>query len=279
MKAFLACLHRRWVPWVALALVFVIPLAWWLTRADDGLNVPLGVEQAAIVTYGGPALVVKPFKWGVGVNVRIAQVSERDGLRVYDIRYLANRAGTFDLRDYLGAEDGRPPEGLPSFRFTGDPKLSKELESRIRETEPAEIELGGHYYATLAALGVAWLGWLLLLIFYGRPKRPVVVPPTPPPTTAEIFRAFLVRVEAGTLDAAGAAQLEMALLRAWREGLVPGDAPMAQALAAVAAGDRTRDGLRALQHWLHRRDAAVTRDEIAALIRPLAAPPAAAPAP
>jgi hypothetical protein len=279
MKAFLACLHRRWVPWVALALVVAIPLAWWLTRADDGLNVPLGVEQAAIVTYGGPALMVKPFKWGVGVNVRIAQVSERDGLRVYDIRYLANRAGTFDLRDYLGAEDGRPPEGLPSFRFTGDPKLSKELESRIRETEPAEIELGGHYYATLAALGVAWLGWLLLLIFYGRPKRPVVVPPTPPPTTAEIFRAFLVRVEAGTLDAAGAAQLEMALLRAWREGLVPADAPMAQALAAVAAGDRTRDGLRALQHWLHRRDAAVTRDEIAALIRPLAAPPAAAPAP
>ena len=254
-------------------------LAWWLTRPDDSLNVPLGVEQAAIVTYGGPALMVKPFKWGVGVNVRIAQVSERAGLRVYDIRYLANRAGTFDLRDYLGAEDGRPLEGLPSFRFTGDPKLSKELESRIRETEPAEIELGGHYTLTMAALGVAWLGWLLLLIFYGRPKPPVVVPPAPPPTLAEVFRAFLVQVEQGTLDAAGAARLEMALLRAWREGLVPADAPMAQALAAVAAGDRTRDGLRALQHWLHRRDAAVTREEIAALLRPLAAPPAAAPAP
>lgn len=279
MRAVLAFLHRRWVPWVALALVLGLPLAWWLTRADDGLNVPLGVEQAAIVTYGGPALMVKPFKWGVGVNVRIAQVSERDGLRVYDIRYLANRAGTFDLRDYLGAEDGRPPEGLPSFRFTGDPKLSKELESRIRETEPAEIELGGHYYLTLAALGVVWLGWLLLLIFYGRPKPPVVVPPAPPPTRAEIFQAFLVRVEQGTLDAAGAAQLEMALLRAWRDGLVPADAPMARALAAVAAGDRTRDGLRALQHWLHRRDAAVTREEIVALIRPLTVAPDPAPAP
>jgi hypothetical protein len=260
-------------------LALVGLLAWWLMRPDDGLNVPLGVEQAAIVTYGGPVLMVKPFKWGVGVNVRIAQVSERAGLRVYDIRYLANRAGTFDLRDYLGAEDGRPLEGLPSFRFTGDPKLSKELESRIRETEPAEIELGGHYTLTMAALGVAWLGWLLLLIFYGRPKPPVVIPPAPPPTMAEVFRAFLVQVEQGTLDAAGAARLEMALLRAWREGLVPAGAPMSQALAAVAAGDRTRDGLRALQHWLHRRDAAVTREEIAALLRPLAAPPASAPAP
>jgi hypothetical protein len=279
MKVFLACLHRRWVPWVALALVVAIPLAWWLTRADDGLNVPLGVEQAAIVTYGGPPLMVKPFKWGVGVNLRIAQVSERDGLRVYDIRYLANRAGTFDLKDYLGAEDGRPLEGLPSFRFTGDPKLSKDLESRIRETEPAAIEIGGYYTATLWTLGAAWIGWLLLLIFYGRPKPPVVVPPAPPPTLAEQLQALLARVEQGTLDAAGAARLEMLLLRAWREGLVSADAPMAQVLAAVAAGDRTRDGLRALQDWLHRRESAVTREEIAALIRPLAHPSAPAPSP
>jgi hypothetical protein len=263
---------------VGAALVLGAGLWWWL-RPDDSLNVPLGVEQAAIVTYGGPPLMVKPFKWGVGVNLRIAQVSERDGMRVYDIRYLANRAGTFDLKDYLGSEDGRPLVGLPSFRFTGDPKLSKDLESRIRETEPAEIEIGGHYTATMAALGVAWLGWLLLLIFYGRPKPPTPTPVVPPPTLAEELRTLLGRVEQGTLDAAGAARLEMLLLRAWREGLVPAEAPMAQVLAAVAAGEHTRDGLRALQDWLHRRDSAVTRGEIAALIRPLAAPAAPPSAP
>ena len=259
-----------------LAAFAVIAAAWWFLQEEDSLKVPLGVEQAAIVTYGGPPLMVKPFKWGVGVNLRIAQVSERDGLRVYDIRYLANRAGTFDLRDYLASEDGRPLDGLPSFRFTGDPKLSKDLESRIRETEPAAVEIGGYYTATMAALGVAWLGWLLLLIFYGRPKPAVVAPPSPPPTLAEQFQALLRQVEAGTLDAAGAARLEMLLLRAWREGLVTADAPMAQVLAAVAAGERTRDGLRTLQHWLHRREATVTREEIAALIRPLAQPAAAA---
>jgi hypothetical protein len=105
-------------PWrvrlIAVAALLLLGAGlWWLLRTDDSLNVPLGVEQAAIVTYGGPPLMVKPFKWGVGVNLRIAQVSERDGLRVYDIRYLANRAGTFDLRDYLASEDGRPLDGLP----------------------------------------------------------------------------------------------------------------------------------------------------------------------
>ena len=71
--------HRRWVPWVALLLVVALPLAWWLTREDELLNVPLGVEQAAIITYGGPELAVKPFKWGVAVNVRIAQVTGAPG--------------------------------------------------------------------------------------------------------------------------------------------------------------------------------------------------------
>ena len=41
----------------------------------DGRVVPLGVEQAAIITYSGPGLVVKPFRYGVAVNVRIAQVT------------------------------------------------------------------------------------------------------------------------------------------------------------------------------------------------------------
>jgi len=264
---------------IVVGLAALAGFVWWCLRVDDSLNVPLGVEQAAIVTYGGPPLAVKPFKWGVGVNLRIAQVSEREGLRVYDIRYLANRAGTFDLKDYLSSENGRPLEGLPSFRFTGDPKLSKELESRIRETEPAEIEIGGHYYATLIGLGLLWVGWLLLLIFYGRPKPPAFVPPVPPLTLAEQLGVLLTRVEQGTLDAAGAARLEMLLLRAWREGLVPADAPMAQVFAAVATGGRTREGLRTLQHWLHRRDSAVTREEIVALIRPLASAPVPASVP
>ena len=46
---------------------------WFFTRPDpDTMRVPLGVEQAAIVTYSGPNLTVAPYKWGVAVNVRIA---------------------------------------------------------------------------------------------------------------------------------------------------------------------------------------------------------------
>src|SRR5215218_602601 len=91
---------------------------WWRPahKAEGILNVPLGVEQAAIVTYSGPALAVAPYKWGVAVNVRIAGVTEQPGTRIYDLRYLVNRGGTYDLKDYLIAADGNPLAGLPSFR-------------------------------------------------------------------------------------------------------------------------------------------------------------------
>lgn len=114
---------------VAVAVFFRAP------KQPDSLNVPLGVEQAAIVTYSGPPVAVMPYKWGVAVNVRIAKVIEQPGARIYDVRYIVNRAGTFDLKAYLTAEDGSRLDGLPSFKFSGDPKLSKNLDTRIQETK------------------------------------------------------------------------------------------------------------------------------------------------
>ncbi|MEY2714582.1 MAG: hypothetical protein RIT24_925, partial [Planctomycetota bacterium] len=114
--------------------VVALAVCFWPRPRNDLLNVPLGVEQAAIVSYSGPVIAVKPFKWGVAVNVRIARMTEEAGVRIYDVRYIANRDGTFDQKDFLTAEDGRALEGLPSFKFRGDPKLSKHLDARIQET-------------------------------------------------------------------------------------------------------------------------------------------------
>jgi hypothetical protein len=268
--------HHRWMPWAALAVVVALPLAWWLTRAEERLNVPLGVEQAAIITYGGPELAVKPFKWGVAVNVRIAQVTGAPGGRVYDVRYLVNREGDYDLRDYLTSASGVPPEGLPVFKFHGDPKLSKELEARIRETEQVGVQVGGRYYTKLTILGCVWLACLYPLIFWGRPKRIVVAPLAPPLTEAEELHGLLAKLRAGALDAAGQARMEMILLRCWRAGLVRPDAPMAEVLAAVAQDGRTAEDLRRLHAWLYRRESAVTAEEIAALVAPYAREPARA---
>ena len=61
---------------IALLVVVGIAIAVFFFRPPetDTLNVPLGVEQAAIVTYSGPLVTVAPYKWGVAVNVRIADI-------------------------------------------------------------------------------------------------------------------------------------------------------------------------------------------------------------
>ena len=250
-----------------LAVCAVIVAAWWFLQEEDNLKVPLGVEQAAIITYSGPGLVVKPFRYGVAVNVRIAQVTERGGAKVYDVRYLVNREGEHDLIEYLMTDNGSSLSGLPSFKVKGDPKLSKELEARVKETEDIGIEVRGHYQATLVALAVFWVLWLFALIFWRRPKKPAPVPAKPPLTLAEQLRLLLSELEQGGLSAEQKARLEMLMLRCWREGLVPADAPMADVLAAIAGGERTGEALGRLQRWLHRPGSGVTDGEIVALLR------------
>jgi len=262
----------------SLGVLVIIVGAWWLLQEEENLKVPLGVEQAAIITYSGPGLIVKPFRQGVAVNVRVAQVTEQDGAKVYDVRYLVNREGEHDLIEYLMTDNGAVLGGLPSFKVQGDPKLSKELEARVKETEDIGIEVRGHYQATLWALFVFWILWLLALVFWRRPQKPKPVPVRPPLTLAEQLRLLLGELEQGGLSPEQKARLEMLLLRCWREGLVPAEAPMADVLAAIARGERTGEALDRLQRWLHRPGSGIADAEIAGLIRQhLLAPGAARP--
>jgi hypothetical protein len=114
---------------------------------------------------------------------------------------------------------------------------------------------------------VFWVGWLLLLIFWRRPKKPVALVTKPPLTAAEQLRILLAELEQGVLTAEQKARLEMLLLHSWREGLVPADAPMAEVLATIARGERTGESLGRLQRWLHRPGSGVADTEIAGIIR------------
>jgi hypothetical protein len=260
-----------------LSLLFVVGLvvAVFLSRPSetDTLNVPLGVEQAAIITYSGPLITVAPYKWGVAVNVRIADIKEAEGRRVYDVRYIVNRAGTFDLKDYLVAADGSPLTNLPTFKFSGDAKLSKNLDTRIQETEAVQIDVGGRYYETMALLFVLWILWLLLLIFYKRPRKSAATSTGPTgPTPAELLAHFRTQLESGTLSTADKARMEMLLLHRWRDELSLGSLPMDLALEKISRDAKTASSLKTLQHWLHHPASSVQTAEISALLLPTSTP-------
>lgn len=254
---------------VALAAVAIFLF---LHRTPGVPKVPLGVEQAAIVTFSGSELQVAPYKWGVAVNVRIAGVSKSPERCVYDVRYFVNRPGVFDLKDYLVAADGSSLEGLPSFRFEGDAKRSTNLENRIRETEELRIAVGGHYDQILVVLFLLWIGWLLLLIFYRRPYAAQESGyESAAPSLADVLRGIRHQLEAGSLDAAGKARMEMLLLHGWRKELALGPVSMKAVMRAIGRDARTGAQLRQLEHWLHHPASPVSRSEIAAMLEALAA--------
>lgn len=262
--------HKRNAVLVCLALASIAAALLVFSRKDRTLKVPLGVEQAAIVSFSGPELFVAPYKWGVAVNVRMAEVVEKSDRRIYDVRYFVNREGTFDLRDYLVAADGSALDGLPTFKFRGDAQLSQSLDTRIRETEEMRIDVGGHYDAVLTMLGMLWIGWLFLLIFYKRQPDAVDAEFGPAlPTVPELLRSLHARLESGTLNTAGKAQLEMLLVRRWRDELGLGPVPMRAAMDAIKSDETSGPLLHRLQHWLHHPASTAAREEIAAMVESL----------
>jgi len=253
---------------VLAAVAVVVILGLRKPKPDPGiLEVPLGVEEAVIITSDSGPIEPVPFAWGVALNVRIAGARDFPASHVYDVRYIVNRAGDFDLKDYLRFSDGKAPDGLPSFKVRGLERLSQSIEARIAETEETGVALHAWYYETLSTLALVWAAWLLLLIFWRRRRAAEAPPPAAGPTLAERIRACLLRLESGELDAGQQAELELMIFRQWREQRSWSDQPMAQSLAAFRVDPEVAEAYAELENWLHRAAPTASPAQVAQAVR------------
>jgi hypothetical protein len=236
-------------------------------KASDVLEVPLGVEEAVIITSDDRPLEPVPFAYGVGLNVRIANMREVAGRRVYDVRYIVNRAGDFDLKDYLRCSDGAAATGVASFKVRGLERLSKDIETRIAETEDTRVVIPARYYETLTVLGVAWIGWLMLLIFWKRKRVHEELPAVAGMTLADQIRGYLEQFESGRLDAGQQARLEMLIFRQWRQERAWTKRTMADSVAAFRADPEVAEAYAELENWLHRSERSRSAAQIAQAVR------------
>lgn len=223
-----------------------------------GADVPLGVEQAVVIRYGGPRLKAQPYRRGASINLRIADEAQRGRTRVYDIRYVISLPGEFDLTKYLTSTDGQPLDDLPPFRVRGLTSLTKDIETRIQEIENVDVRIGHWYYESLVAAGLLWAAWLAGLIFVGRSKRPALQPAAPrPPSLAEQIESLLTALAAGELTTGEKARLEALLLKRWREELGLDSQRMSVACRGMETNPDSGDAYGKLQAWLHNPRAGV----------------------
>lgn len=264
--------RRRQRPmWFALALTMgtaaaVVLLGFWF-RSDvptpsrsGAIEVPLGVEEAAIVRYRGPQLKARPYRRGSSINVRIARQERKAGVVVYDLRYVVNQPGDFDLVDYLTTVSGQPPTDLPAFRVRGMTQLTKDLETRIQEIEQVEIHIPHLYYETLSGLGLLWGLWLIGLVFVGRrPGQGEQRQAPPPPSLEQRIRVLLERLRHDDLSIQENALLEQLLLQHWAEQSGATEARLAEACRQLRNDSTFSDAYAKLQAYMHHRESGVTR--------------------
>ena len=215
-------------------------------------DVPLGVEEAVIIRYAGPRLVPRPYRRGASINLRVAEEMEQGEIRVYDVRYVVNLPGEFDLTEYLTSADGRSIDDLPSFKIRGLPSLTKDIETRIRQIEDVDIRFWHGYYETLVGLGAFWGLWLMALVFVARGKRTTQEKPPPPePSPAERIARLLRQLADGGLTTEQKAELEILLLTRWREDLGLDDRRLADACPRIRGSGQLGRAYRRLETWLH----------------------------
>ena len=240
----------------------------------DAHDVPLGVEEAVVIRYSGPHLVARPYRRGASVSVRISEEAQAETTRVYDVRYVVNLPGEFDLKDYLTAADGSSTSGLPSFKIRGLTSLTKDIETRIHEIEDVGIQIWHGYYETLLGLGGLWVLWLFGLLWIGRPKRaPPPPPPAPAPSLAEQIAGYLEACGRGELSVAEKARLEILLLKHWREQLASREARMAAACRRIQRHDSLGPAYEVLEAWLHAPTAVIETTEVLRLCAPVPSVP------
>jgi len=246
-----------------LLLIFVVRH----DRDDETMVVPIGVENAVAITYGGPRLEVTPFKRGVSVNVRIALVRETNGTRVYDVRYILNDSGTYNISDFLQSVSDEPIDDLPEFIVEGSSDGVINIEDRIQESETVTVQIKHHYFEKLFILFILWIIWLLMLIFYKRPhKHKELLTVEPAQTFAETLAPYINRLRDGGLDTKAKSELEDIMFGFWSSKSDVNSSDMFHTLLAIEKSSEFGCDYDMLENWIHNSQAQISDTLIAEML-------------
>lgn len=213
------------------------------------------------------------------ILVRIA--AERvleDGAFEYDIEYIGAREGHFDLRDaFEGADGSALLEGaLPPVPIEVRSNLEADATTDVFVSSNPGFELSGGYRIALTVLGICWV--LIPIVIVARRTKPTVEPAAPEPiplTLADQLRPLVEAASSRTLSTDERGRLELLLYGFWSEALGLDETNRAAAVIALRQDEKAGVLLRAVEFWLHGRDAPdVTPSEITALLEPYRAAPA-----
>lgn len=234
----------------------------------------VGMEGTHFFRYKGPTLKAKGVTDRDPIVLRIASISEVDGGLQYELRYIGNTPGDYDLRDFIERADGGTTENVETMPVTILGLLSDDHDGAIAEVSQPAIPMPGGYFELEVAAVVLWfIPFIALLVWWFiKRDKPQEVRVVRGPTLADQLRPLVQSAVKGDLPTEGRAHLERLLIQYWRGRLHLGSLPPADALRQMKDHDEAGALLRQLEQWLHARPnpdrQAETDNRIAELLRP-----------
>ncbi len=230
----------------------------------------IGIEGDVSVTLDRGDYLPRPLDDRTPLVLRVEKVTPReDGRFTYDFHYMGFEPGEYMLADYLMLADGGDAKGIGDEILLVRTMLPANHDGTLDPYVARPFPWFGGYRLMLGILAFLWVAGIAAFIYFGRKKKPKIVPVAipPQPTFAERIRPYVEQAADGKLSANDKAKLERLLTRYWRERLSLREQRMAASLAELKRHDEAGALLRALERWLHRPGGA-TREEIDDLLAP-----------
>jgi len=190
------------------------------------------------------------------VVVRIADSTPDGEFVLYDLRFIAQYAGEFDLRDCLRRPDGAPLTDAAPLPILVGKLLPDDHQGELFEIAGLSLPRLGGYKAVLIVIGAVWLlvpAWFILRRLTRRPPPPPPLP-EPPASLADQLRPLVEAAIRGTLSTPERARLELMLLAFWRDrlGLDAAAVDHAASIQKLREHEEAGELLSLLERWLHR---------------------------
>lgn len=243
---------------------------------EPKVTTTIGMEGSYFLLRRGERLFAKPLpRAGETENVPrflvwiVERVPDGEAER-YELRFVGNEAGDYDLGEYLEDAEGRKARGLEPMPVRVNALLPERHDGSLRSPAPVELPVLGGYQTLLWILGIAWalpvVWWLGRGLIRRRPRQ--VAEGEVEPTLADQLRPLVERAIAHELDAAGQAQLERMLLAHWRDRLSLRGLPHLEALRRMKVDAEAGALLSGLERWLHQPPGASEAPRVDELLAP-----------
>lgn len=232
-------------------------------HADSVAKAERGITGTYSFEYAGPVLrakVQRDTDAPLIVRLQHSPTSTQ-----YEVRFIGNISGQYDLREWLEHADGSAIELASPIPIEIVSTLPNDPRSDLFDVDSFQPNFSGGYRWGLALAVLAWSAVPITVIarrLLARPKEIEVTPVSPPMSLADQLKPLIEAASRGELSTSDKARFELLLVHYWRETAILPELDMARSIQQLRSHPQAGPIIAAVEQWLHSGSATEQRPTV-----------------